>query len=95
MSRKKSNSQKQARAIRARRLRRANQSQASSKQGECHDSHGLGSFARHLAATDGKVRIGWFAFYGTNCLCDMDALVIAGSQKAIRNRAQRSGAADW
>ena len=63
-----------------------------------HDSDDfLDNFARHWTATDAKIQVGWFAYYGTNglCLCDGDALVIAGSQEAIRKRAEKSAAAYW
>jgi hypothetical protein len=91
MSRKKSNSQKQARAQRARRLR---QHRANLAFDPDFDPE-LDRFVRHWAATEGKIAIGWAALYGKYVLCDMDALIIAGSEEAIRRRAEQSGAADW
>jgi hypothetical protein len=86
MSQKKSNSQKKARAQRAQRLRQRRESQSEASAGDRY---------RQGFATDTGVPIGWFAFYGTNCLCDMDALVIAGSREAVRARAENSGSAPW
>jgi hypothetical protein len=81
MSQNKSNSQKKARAQRARRLR-----QRLADQGQAAAAGDRGSDGAKVA----KVKIGWFALYGSNCLCDGDSLIIAGSQEAIRNRANKS-----